>query len=241
MLRTAAALILLAGQAGAGAWTRQQGDVFLSLGGGWYSDGGYEESTAALYGEAGVLDWLTAGGALEGAFPSDGSDADLSYAAFLRARLWTGPNGDPFSVQVGWIGSSDDVIDTGPPQFDREDELDVRALYGRGFDSRFGVGWLNVEAGLRHRTGLSADEFRLDLTAGLRPHPDWLVMLQSFNTIGLRNNEPFGGDYDAYKLAPSIGYVLNERTTFVVGVEREIAGRNIDFGTRVRASLWLEF
>jgi hypothetical protein len=240
-MRITAAAILLTGEASAGAWTQPAGDAFVSMGVSRYESGDYAETTVTTYGEIGITDWLTGALAVEGDLP-DGSDAiETGYSGFLRARLWTGPAGDPLSAQVGWIGDGGDVADLGAPQIAREDEVDARLLYGRGFDSALGPGWLNVEAGYRWRLDISADELRLDATVGLRPWEDWLVMLQSFNTVGLRNNAPFGGDYDAFKLAPSVGYALSARATVVLGVEREIAGRNIDYGTRLRVSLWLDF
>jgi hypothetical protein len=239
----AAALALLGAEARAGAWTQEQGAAFVSIGGGVYeADDGGGEWTGATYGEYGLRDWLTVGAALETTVPRDAQDdGQTTLYGFARARLWTGPQGEPVSIQLGWVEPLGALVDTGAPQFNREQEADIRLAAGKGFASRWGPGWLNAETALRLRLEDSADEIRVDLTAGLRPHPDWLVMVQSFNTLGLRNNEPFGGDYDVFRVAPAIGYQITPTTTVVLGVEREVAGRNIDFGARVRLSLWRSF
>lgn len=253
--RCGAALLaaLCADAAAAGAWTQAPGAGFVSFGANYYAtDGGtYEETATALYLEYGLREAITVGGAFETSSPvgvSSGADSDVTLSGFARFRLHTGPQGDPFSAQVGYIAAADDALKglsgaegPRPDEVSREDEVDLRLLYGRGFSSALGPGWLGVEAGARLRLGESADEARLDLTAGVRPSDDWVVFAQAFGTLGLRNNEPFGADYDALKLAPSVGYVLSERATVVLGVEQDVAGRNIDDGTRVRLSLWLDF
>ena len=52
----------------------------------------------------------------------------------------------------------------------------------RGFEA-FGLPWF-IEAQLGYRTrGQSGDELRADLTLGLRPRPDLLLMAQSFSAF----------------------------------------------------------
>lgn len=224
----------------AGAWTLEPGRAFLSLSGSAYRPsrpGAAEEATAALYAEVGVLRWLTVGGALESKSRRDTLSTVYSYAGFLRVRLHEGAAGDPLSVQVGHIGP---LGDEAPDLAAEERAIDLRLLYGRGFSSRLGPGWLNAEGGLRLLREDGADEWRLDMTAGIRPTSRTLAMLQAFGTFGLRNQRPFGSDYDELKLAPSVGVVLGD-TTLVLGTEHVAWGRNVDRGLRVRLSLWRSF
>lgn len=248
----AALLGLLAAQAEAAAWTQAPGAGFASIVSTFYAtdDGNYEEATLGLYGEYGVAEGWTLGAAVDlsqPTGPAEAIDGDVTLFAFARRRLWTGPDGDPFSVQVGAIAGTTAGIGEVPAQTADEPGLDLRALYGRGFASALGDGWLNAETALRLRFEDSADEFRIDLTAGLRPAPRWLVMLQSFATIGLENAEkngdgfPIGDDYSVWKLAPSVGYEIAPGLTLVGGVEREVAGRDIERGLRGRLALWRSF
>jgi hypothetical protein len=237
------AFALAPGVADAAAWTREPGATFLSLGTGWFrTGGGYEEATASVYVEHGVAEAITLGGAVELARPSeDDASTDLTASAFARFRLWRGAAGDPFSVQLGVGAPVGDAFADAPAQTADEPALEARALYGRGFSTGWGDAFLNAEAALRFRLEDSADEVRLDLTAGLRPADRWLVMAQSFATLGLRNADEGGDDYDVLKLAPSVGYEIAPGFTLLFGVERDVAGRNIDEGTRLRLSIWTEF
>lgn len=231
------ATCLAAGQGTAGAWTQDPGAVFASVS----ADRRDGVSTAAAYAEWGALDGLTLGGGYEATQRDHGADPDGEASAFARLRLWTGPNGDPLSVQITGFRAIRGREAPDAPERDLQDAVDLRALYGRGFASALGPGWLNAEAGHRWRLGRGADEWRLDLTAGVRPAPRVLVYAQSFNTIGRRNNDDFGGDYDAHKLAVNAGFELTPRFTLVLGAEREVAGRNIDHATRVKLGLWARF
>ncbi|MFN3614067.1 MAG: hypothetical protein ACK4WC_05855 [Rubrimonas sp.] len=227
----------LAGAAQAGAWTQDRGAVFASLSGD-VRDGVW---TAATYAEWGALDALTLGGGYEVAQRDGAAEPDGQASAFARVRLWTGPDGDPLSVQITGFRAVKGREAPDAPERDLQDAVDLRAMYGRGFDGPLGPGWLNVELGHRWRLGRGADEWRADLTAGVRPLPRALVYAQSFSTIGRRNNDAFGGDYDAHKLALNAGYALTPRFTAVLGAEREVAGRNIDRATRFKFSLWARF
>lgn len=237
---------LSAGGAAAGAWTRPLGETFVSLATGYYATdgGGYEETTATLYAEYGWREAWTLGGAVELKQPvgaASDEDRQISLAAFARARLWVGEHGDPVSVQFGAILPLEDFTAATPSQNRRERDLDVRLQYGRGFATGWGDAFVDAQGGVRWRLEDAADEVRLDLTAGLRPAPRWLLLAQSFNTIGLRNATGEGADFDAYKLAPSIGYEIAPGLTLLLGVEREVAGRNIDRGYRLRAAAWTAF
>jgi hypothetical protein len=248
----AAAVLLIAAQAQAAAWTQAPGAGFASVSSTFYAtdDGAYEEATLGAYGEYGVAEGWTLGAALDlsqPTGPASAIDGDVTLFAFARRRLWQGPDGDPFSAQVGVIAGTTAGIGEVPAQTADEPGLDLRALYGRGVETALGAGWLNAEAALRLRFEDSADEIRIDLTAGLRPAPRWLAMLQSFATIGLENATtdgdgfPIGDDYSVWKLAPSVGYEIAPGLTLVGGVEREIAGRNIERGLRTRLALWRSF
>jgi hypothetical protein len=239
-------------KADAAAWTQAPGAGFASIVSTFYGadDGGYEEATLGLYGEYGVAEGWTLGAAADlsqPTGPASAIDGDVTLFAFARRRLWAGPEGDPVSVQLGVIAGTTAGLGEVPAQTADEPGLDMRALYGRGFSSAIGKGWLNAEAALRLRFEESADEIRIDLTAGLRPAPRWLAMLQSFATIGLENAEtngdgfPIGDDYSVWKLAPSVGYEIGPGLTLVGGVEREIAGRDIERGLRGRLALWRSF
>jgi hypothetical protein len=230
----------------AAAWTLAPGAVFVSLTASRYDPDGQgevPEVTVGLYAEAGILPWLTLGGAVETKADRrvglGGETTANSGDVFVRARLREGAVGDPLSVQLGFIGPLTKP-DPATGLFAEERAVDARVLYGRGFQPGWGDAFVNAEGGVRWLLEDGADELRLDLTAGLRPVPRLLVMVQAFGVRGLRNNAPFGSDYDSLKLVPSVGYDLGP-ATLLLGAERTVAGRNADRGLRLKMSIWRSF
>ncbi len=238
--------------AGAGAWTQAPGASFIALSNSTYGadDGGYEEIYASIYAEHGFREGITLGGALELTTPTGRAaplDDTLTASAFARFRLRVGAAGDPVSVQIGALYEGGGV-EAGAPLQRAGDGLDIdlRGLYGRGFPTALGDAYFDAQAAFRIRTGDPADELRLDLTLGLRPEApwlgeNWLVVAQSFGVLSLRNEAEGRDGFDSLKLAPSLAYRIGPGLTAGVGAEREIAGRNIDKGLRLKAFVWREF
>ncbi|TVQ58185.1 MAG: hypothetical protein EA355_02500 [Rhodobacteraceae bacterium] len=241
-MRLACLLILLAGCAQAGAWTQPPGGGFasLSLSGYETDDGGYREATVSAYGEWGWREAVTLGGSIETAAP-EGDGAQTTLSTLVRARLRTGAAGDPTSVQLAVFQPFGDASAREAIGAVGDTAVEARLLYGRGFGTRYGDMFVDLQAGPRFEFGDAADELRLDATVGLRPAPRWIVLGQAFGTLGLRNARGEGDDYDVLKLAPSVGYEIAEGLTLVFGVEREVLTRDIDRGLRARLSLWRAF
>lgn len=245
----ATALLALSGvqqPARAAAWTLAPGAVFLSLSASRYNPNGASaapEVKTSVYAEVGVLPWLTVGGSVETKADRrqgfGGDSTANSGAAFLRVRLHAGAAGDPLSVQLGFIGPITKP-DPSTGIFAEERAIDARLLYGRGFATPLGDAFVNAEAARRWLREGGADEWRLDITAGLRPAARLLVMAQMFGVRGARNQDPFGSDYDSVKLAPAVGYDLGPATV-LVGAEKTLAGRNVDHGLRLKLSIWRAF
>jgi hypothetical protein len=240
-----AAASLMGESASAGAWTQPTGEWFVSASTTYYrtdpSDR-YEEVTGAIYAEYGFTETLTFGGQIEAIQPvgsSNNLDGEFKLSAFARQRIHVGELGDPVSLQFGIEAPFTD--DAMIPQESGDVGLDFRALYGRGFGTPFGNAFYDLQGAVRLRLGDDADEVRVDLTTGIRPAENWLLLLQSFSTIGLSNEEPGGDDFSVTSIAPSVGYELGDGITLVVGAEREIAGRNVDLGTRFKVGVWANF
>ncbi|MGF1659136.1 MAG: hypothetical protein ACFCUS_06885 [Rubrimonas sp.] len=251
-LVAAAAGLAEGSKATAGAWTRAPGETFLSVSTSTYrtDDGGYEEMFGALYGEYGLREGLTVGGAAELSRPTGPAAAledRLTWSAFARVKLREGAAGDPLSVQVG-ASYARQGARAGEPQQRATDgfEFDLRSLYGRGFATSLGDAFYDAQAGLRLRLGDPSDEIRVDLTAGLRPRElddgRWLALVQSFSVLSLRNGDGDQSEgFDSVKLAASAAREVRDGLHLGVGVERDVAGREIDLGTRIKLFLWSEF
>ena len=170
------------------------------------------------------------------------ADVDL----FVRQRLWQ-DEGRVFSVQAyvslptGYNG------DAQPALGDDQIDLELRLLFGQGLTLSGRNAFYNIEGAYRWRLEAPADEVRLDLTAGIRPNADWLLLAQSFNTIGVGNEgsrgivQTSGPDYDIYKLQLSGVRQLSGDLFVQLGGYTEYAGRNTGAGNAVFTALWITF
>jgi hypothetical protein len=119
---------------------------------------------------------------------------------------------------------------------------ELRALYGIGFALRGQTtGFASIEAAFRGRPGTAADELRVDAAIGFRPMSQLLLMLQSYNNIGLRNNRPGGADYSVAKLQVSATWEFNQSWALSGGYLRDVAGRRLALGQGVIMALWYRY
>lgn len=165
------------------------------------------------------------------------ADSDL----FLRRVIARGER-DVLSLQGlvalpgGYDPDDDPSLGTGTA------DLELRLLYGRGFDLGGGASaFTEVQGGYRHRPGNPADQVRIDLTAGVRPVPNWLLLAQNFSQFSVRNARADGPDFDLHKLQLSVVHDLSRSLSLQIGAYREYEGRRIALGTAAFAALWIRF
>lgn len=242
-------LLILPGEASAGAWTRAVEEGFSAQSVRYFQtdrrDGGrFRQAAFNGYFEYGLREGFTIGAEIEQGFQvsSDGTQEQSGrIAGFARARLWTGEGGDVVSAQLGVASPLSGRRFAG--QADDEDgiEIEARGLWGRGFSSDWGGGWLGAELGYTHFRGPRGDALRLDLTAGLRPDDDWIVIGQMFGTLSVTGVDRFGPEFSAAKLKLSAGRKVWEDRTLLLGVQREVWTRGITPGWELSISFWAPF
>jgi hypothetical protein len=121
-------------------------------------------------------------------------------------------------------------------------EYELRLLYGHAFDLTDDVsGFFDTEIAYRLEGGHNADQIHWDSTIGLRPDPDWLVMLQFNASKGLRDNTGTGGDYDQYRLQAALGTRIADETWIVLGAFHDLGGHNVALGTGATLAIWTRF
>lgn len=104
-------------------------------------------------------------------------------------------------------------------------ELDARILFGRGFSVGTWPAFIDLQLAQRFRFGDPPDEFRADVSFGLRPAPQWLLLAQSFNVL----SEGAGAGFPSFayhKLQMSVVYDLTPAWALQVGAFTTFAGRN---------------
>jgi hypothetical protein len=187
--------------------------------------------------EYGVTDWLTAIVSPGLQQVSVGAPVDAHRTGFGtselggRVRLWQGdaPGGR------SWVLSGQATVRV-PGTFDTNNpaavgytgfEADLRALFGVSFSLGGWPSFVDFQIGQRFRSGGPPDEIRFDVTFGLRPAPQWLVLTQSFNVLsqGAGTSPLFPANH-YHKLQVSLVYSINASWSVQGGVYTTYAGRN---------------
>jgi hypothetical protein len=244
LLLAAIVMTVLQGQAHAGAWLQPKGRGLLILSGTMLSsgrafdDGGssfdiprYNKFELGGWLEYGLTDHFTAilqpqFRSVEIARPTDARRSGLGYSGIgARIGLWSDEDSViSFQSLVRIPGSSDE---NDPAQAgSTEMEEDVRLLYGRSFRLGAWPAFLDSEFAYRFRGGDAPDEIRSDVTFGLRPRPNVMLMAQSFSTFSQGNARGF---YDVgweWKAAASVVWDFTKDWSLQVGGIATLAGQN---------------
>ncbi len=206
----------------------------------------YGKFEAAGYVEYGATNWLTV--FAEGnAFSFNGAATDFSFEpaahyagaglGALGGRIRLGEfAGVSFSAQASLrvaSHSAGEFLDFKTPV-----QVDLRLQAFRGFEA-FGLPWF-VDAQLGYRSrGQSGDEIRADLTLGVRPRPDVLLLAQSFSAFA--PGAQASGGYAAQKFELSGIYDLNRDWSLQIGAIAAPTGVNAPDEKGVLAALWRRF
>ncbi|MFY9657192.1 MAG: hypothetical protein WAK01_11500 [Methylocystis sp.] len=206
----------------------------------------YGKFEAAGYVEYGATNWLTV--IAEGsAFAFNGSATAFSFEpaahyagaglGSLGGRIHLGElAGVAFSAQASLrvaSHSAGEFLDFKVPT-----QIDLRLQAFRGFEA-FGLpGFAEAQVGYRSR-GQSGDEIRADLTLGLRPRPDVLILAQSFSAFA--PGAQASGGYAAQKFELSGVYDLSRDWSVQIGAVAAPTGVNSPAENGVLAALWRRF
>ena len=221
-------LALAATEAAAGAWPRPKGETFVSVATRW-STGARTliaavqdiRSYNSIYLEHGVTDRLTVGlDAGQGRGPDDHLDAVL---AFARLPVWSrGEHRVAADLGLGFLEDGVDGTQT---------RVRPGLAWGRGFESRWGGGWLGMEASYEYRFPSGDSAVKADFTAGLKPNDRWMGILQ-LQTGAYPDSKPIA------RLAPSVARRVGARSHVQVGGVAPLAG---DDAYGATLALWFTF
>jgi hypothetical protein len=211
-------MISMTGPAFAGAWLRDTGAKFFSYGATLRKSGGYLRPEYSFYGEFGISPYLTLG---LGFNESGGQSGHvLVFARFPVAHSWQNTK---VAVELGlggnhYLGKWDGMV---------KSTLSV----GRGFSSRWGNGWINVDTGLELRRPANRPALKLDATIGLSEGMRFRPMLQIETTY-------ITGKPLIWAVIPSVMIDGRNNQTWVVGIERKTTGQPT---LGLRFGLWRKF
>lgn len=238
------------GRADAGPWTRSPGEGFSSqefryLRTDAEGDDAFASASVSLYAEYGVTPDLTVGLKSDQSIRVDdveGGAQSGRIGAFARYGVWRGGDGAAAAVELGGSMAVSDFQAPETPAGDTSSEIRGAGLYGFGFTSGYGDGWVDGALGLSYFTGARATEVKLDLTAGLRPDDDWIGLAQVFSTFSLRDERGLGApDFDVVKVRLSVGRRLFEDRTILIGLTRDVHARGFAPAWEVSLTIWSPF
>ncbi len=245
-LRAGVALLLCssASHAFAGAWTLEQGhgqvvvtvtpstaDEAFDGDRTTQSRPRYDKVEVQALAEYGVTDWLTAIVSpglqhVDIAAPVGAHRSGLGYTELGgRYRFLSGDNW-VFSGQA--TGRIPGTFDTANPAAIGYNgfEYDFRLLFGYSFAVGAWPAFLDLQLAQRLRTGDPPNELRADVTFGVRPLPQWLLLAQVFNVVSEGNSPPIFPSYDYSKLQLSAIYDLTRQWSVQAGGFTTFSGRN---------------
>jgi hypothetical protein len=195
------------------------------------------DETLSLYSEYGLTDRLTLQSKValtrghdnfvdyEGRGPIE---LGLRYALLHTDRsavsLYLGATKDGVGRNAGYAA---------PGQGDTD--LEARLLVGTSRQWRKAQGFAEVQVARLKRSGL-ADETRVDVTAGLRPTPRWLLMVQAYT--GQAESEPVQSRWR--KREVSVTHDLGA-WSFQAGWRRTVSGRETPVDQGPVLAVWRRF
>lgn len=96
------------------------------------------------------------------------------------------------------------------------------------------------EVGYTKSTSQAPDLVRADITLGLKPHRNTMLLVKSMNTSALRVNDS-GGLYQSTRLGLSLVQNVTQNMAIEAGYETVISGRETLREKTWRVGLWLQF
>lgn len=253
------ALIALAATAQAGAWTQKEGEALListvdySTATRGFDDGAslqgqdrFKKAELRSYLEYGLTDWATLVAQPEFRWKHIGDGLGEEVIGLgradvgMRVRL---KQSDPWIYSIQTSIRAPGAWDTIAPANggDTEWEVDARILSGRGFSAFDRHGFIDLQAGYRHRFEDPADELHLDLTAGLNLTDNLLGVAQVFGSHSIGTPRGNFESSASLRLALSGVYKLNETWSVQAGLSQTAAGRNALFQSGAFVALWRKF
>lgn len=215
----------------AGAWMREVGTGFTSILATLRELNGTRQVESSLYGEYGLTPYLTLGtdmhevSGLGGGNISGSAIGNVGHVlVFLRTPLGPTTGRTKVALELALGGSHLGTQWRGMGK--------TTLSVGRGFTSRWGDGWFNVDTALEMHRGTPDPIFKLDAVIGLSSGYRVRPLLQLETTY--LPDTPL-----IWSVTPGIMIdARNKKTTWLVGLERKTAGKS---ALGLKVGFWRKF
>jgi hypothetical protein len=243
----AGAWTLDAGQAGAVVTgTLSQADRGFDGNGHLVSIPRYSKDELQALLEYGVTNWFTVMLApslqhVAIAPPFEGQRSGLGYTDIGgRVRIWEADSwvvSGQTTFRIPGTSDQSNLAAIGYTDY----EIDVRGLVGHSFKLGTWSSFVDVQVAQRFRLGGPPDEFRTDLTLGVRPEDKWLLLMQSFNVISEGVGTWGFPSFAYHKLQLSVVHELTASLSLQLGGYTTYAGRNALQENGLVLGAWIKF
>ncbi|UWQ08184.1 hypothetical protein K3X41_00870 [Aliiroseovarius crassostreae] len=216
--------LLQAPAANSGAWPREKGTFFVAMSGSQEWGNWLTYPTLSTYLEYGLTDQWTLGGKVEGNIYVDYSNytgMEMSISDAEVFARWHFPPGGIWQKALGFT-----LADL------QEDHLTFVPSFhiGRGFETRFGGGWLDASARIELAAEGKGTAFGVIAQAGLKPHDRFLTMMSV---------DAFADPHNVYvKLLPSVAWEYSAGRHVQVEWSEEVAPQS---SGKLNIGIWMEF
>ena len=215
-------LTLFASDATSGAWMREEGAGFAAFTYSYDRDlNNLAAGTTGLgtwYGEYGLSNRVTVGAT------AWASQTDASAFAFLRLPLTrrSSQRQIAFELGVGGYRAQGQAV---------EAAAKYGLSFGRGINTRWGPGWMQINASKEHRFRSKTNILKSDLTFGVSPNARTKLILEV-------HAEKASNARSQVKVSPSYVRRISKRTHLTLGVSYGVRATD---SLGVKLGTWLEF
>ncbi|GLH81265.1 hypothetical protein SSBR45G_61740 [Bradyrhizobium sp. SSBR45G] len=206
----------------------------------------YSKDEAQALIEYGVTDWFTAIVQpslqhVDIAAPIDARRAGFGYTDIGgRVRIWS---------NSAWVVSAQAMVripgtseKTNPAAIGYTDhEIELRGLAGYGFKAGTLPAFVDLQVAQRYRLGGPPNEFRTDITFGVRPADKWLLLAQSFNVVSEGAGSWGFGSFAYHKFQLSAVYAVTPALSLQAGGYSTYWGRNALQENGLVLGAWYKF
>lgn len=204
----------------AGAWMREEGKTFMSVTGTVRHDGQLLSQETSIYIDYGFKPRLSLG------LDINESPGNAGHA-LIYARLPIVAGDKPYRIAAELaLGGHHD-------RGKWHGMLKATLSYGRGFQSRWGSGWMAADAAVERRMGSPKPLYKLDATLGLSSTKGWARPLLKLETALMPGKDLI------WAISPGLMFdSKNGKNTYVIGLEHRRAERS---KLGISFSLWRNF
>lgn len=167
------------------------------------------------------------------------TDKSFAFEGGVRTSLYDSDDDGTASLQLTYRRMSISTVTLSSDSASGS-EVELRLLYGCSYSLQNFDGFVNAETGWRRTLWPRPNEVVADITTGMRINENWLVMVQSFNTISAGFGSHAYASYRQNKVELSVVRYLNKALAIQLGAYLTPAGQAVIAEQGVSVAIWID-